>query len=87
MTPPPPPNDIYSRIINGPTTTFTSCATIVQLNTRREISYPWELMYLSSLNVYFSYELRVVIWNTEDVPLEESNILTGEQWSDIFVKG
>lgn len=34
-----------------------------------------------------SYELRVVIWNTEDVPLEESNILTGEKCSDIFVKG
>ncbi|XP_067033730.1 otoferlin-like isoform X2 [Acropora muricata] len=34
-----------------------------------------------------NYELRVVIWNTEDVPLEESNILTGEKCSDIFVKG
>ncbi|XP_020629755.1 otoferlin-like isoform X2 [Orbicella faveolata] len=34
-----------------------------------------------------SYELRVVIWNTEDVLLEESNILTGEKCSDIFVKG
>lgn len=34
-----------------------------------------------------TYELRVVIWNTEDVPLEESNILTGEKCSDIFVKG
>ena len=39
------------------------------------------------IHVYFSYELRVVIWNTEDVPLEESNILTGEKCSDIFVKG
>lgn len=37
--------------------------------------------------VRFSYELRVVIWNTEDVLLEESNILTGEKCSDIFVKG
>lgn len=37
--------------------------------------------------VCFRYELRVVIWNTEDVPLEESNILTGEKCSDIFVKG
>ena len=39
------------------------------------------------VNIHFSYELRVVIWNTEDVPLEESNILTGEKCSDIFVKG
>ena len=29
----------------------------------------------------------MVIWNTEDVLLEESNILTGEKCSDIFVKG
>ena len=36
---------------------------------------------------YRSYELRVVIWNTEDVLLEESNVLTGEKCSDIFVKG
>ena len=39
------------------------------------------------LDVSVSYELRVVIWNTEDVLLEESNILTGEKCSDIFVKG
>ncbi|KAK3744957.1 hypothetical protein QZH41_000287 [Actinostola sp. cb2023] len=34
-----------------------------------------------------SYELRVVIWNTEDVLLDEANIITGEQCSDIFIKG
>ncbi|XP_048582007.1 otoferlin isoform X3 [Nematostella vectensis] len=34
-----------------------------------------------------SYELRVIIWNTEDVLLEEANMLTGEKCSDIFIKG
>ncbi|XP_070694676.1 fer-1-like protein 6 [Pempheris klunzingeri] len=33
------------------------------------------------------YELRVVIWNTEDVILEDSNFLTGQQSSDIYIKG
>ncbi|KAJ8004431.1 hypothetical protein DPEC_G00135640 [Dallia pectoralis] len=33
------------------------------------------------------YELRVVIWNTEDVILEDTNFLTGTQSSDIYVKG
>uniref|UniRef100_A0A3B3DIV1 C2 domain-containing protein n=1 Tax=Oryzias melastigma TaxID=30732 RepID=A0A3B3DIV1_ORYME len=32
------------------------------------------------------YELRIVIWNTEDVILEDSNFLTGQQSSDIYVK-
>jgi hypothetical protein len=32
------------------------------------------------------YELRVVIWNTKDVILEEESI-TGEKMSDIYVKG
>ncbi|CAB3993920.1 myoferlin-like isoform X2, partial [Paramuricea clavata] len=31
------------------------------------------------------YELRVIVWNTSDVYLEESN-LVGEQMSDIYVK-
>lgn len=34
-----------------------------------------------------SYELRVVIWNTEDVILDEDDFFTGERKSDIFVKG
>ncbi|KXJ13200.1 Otoferlin [Exaiptasia diaphana] len=34
-----------------------------------------------------SYELRVVIWNTEDVLLDEANLITGEKCSDIFIKG
>ncbi|XP_077991096.1 otoferlin-like isoform X2 [Glandiceps talaboti] len=33
------------------------------------------------------YELRVIIWNTEDVVLEDSSALTGEAMSDIYVKG
>ncbi|KAA8593057.1 hypothetical protein FQN60_018512, partial [Etheostoma spectabile] len=32
------------------------------------------------------YELRVIIWNTEDVILEDSNFLTGQQSSDIYIK-
>jgi len=34
-----------------------------------------------------SYELRCVIWNTDEVTLDDTNVLTGEQSSDIFVKG
>lgn len=33
-----------------------------------------------------SYELRVVIWNTDDVALDDVNPLTGERSSDIYVK-
>lgn len=33
-----------------------------------------------------SYQLRIVIWNTKDVILEEESI-TGEKMSDIYVKG
>ncbi|XP_078118672.1 fer-1-like protein 6 [Sander vitreus] len=32
------------------------------------------------------YELRVIIWNTEDVILEDTNFLTGQQSSDIYIK-
>lgn len=34
-----------------------------------------------------SYELRVIIWNTEDVVLEDDAFFTGEKMSDIYVKG
>lgn len=34
-----------------------------------------------------SYELRCIIWNTDEVTLDDTNVLTGEQSSDIFVKG
>ncbi|XP_069675359.1 otoferlin-like [Periplaneta americana] len=33
------------------------------------------------------YELRVIVWNTEDVILQEENILSGERMSDIYVSG
>ncbi|KAM4704919.1 fer-1-like protein 6 [Rhinophrynus dorsalis] len=33
------------------------------------------------------YELRIIIWNTEDVILEDENIFTGQKSSDIYVKG
>ena len=34
-----------------------------------------------------SYELRCIVWNTDEVTLDDVNVLTGEQSSDIFVKG
>ena len=34
-----------------------------------------------------SYELRVIIWNTDDVLLEDDAFFTGEKMSDIYVKG
>ncbi|XP_066595937.1 otoferlin [Prorops nasuta] len=33
------------------------------------------------------YEIRVIVWNTESVPLVESQFLTGDKCSDIYVKG
>lgn len=33
------------------------------------------------------YELRVVVWDTEDVYLDETSVVTGERMSDIYVKG
>ena len=34
-----------------------------------------------------SYELRVIILNTDDVVLEPDCLVTGEKMSDIYVKG
>ncbi|KAK4877630.1 hypothetical protein RN001_010136 [Aquatica leii] len=34
-----------------------------------------------------SYELRVIIWNTDEVILEDDAFFTGEKMSDIYVKG
>eukprot|EP00058_Branchiostoma_floridae_P020854 XP_002606344.1 hypothetical protein BRAFLDRAFT_57280 [Branchiostoma floridae] len=34
-----------------------------------------------------SYELRVIIWNTDDVIAEDDDFFTGEKMSDIYVKG
>ena len=36
--------------------------------------------------VAFRYQLRIIIWNTSDVILDEVSI-TGEAMSDIYVKG
>lgn len=33
------------------------------------------------------YELRVIIWNTDDVFLDDVNPFTGDPSSDIYVKG
>lgn len=33
------------------------------------------------------YELRVIIWNTDEVILEDDDYFTGEKSSDIFVRG
>ena len=33
------------------------------------------------------YELRCIIWNTDEVVLEDTNPITGEASSDIFVRG
>lgn len=46
----------------------------------------WPELYTKSF-FFFRYELRVIIWNTEDVILEDENIFTGQKSSDIYVKG
>lgn len=33
------------------------------------------------------YELRVIVWNVADVPLDEVSVITKEEMSDIYVKG
>ena len=33
------------------------------------------------------YVLRIVVWNTSDVVLDEVSVATGEAMSDIYVKG
>ena len=34
-----------------------------------------------------SWELRVIVWNTDEVVLEDDAFFTGEKMSDIYVKG
>lgn len=34
----------------------------------------------------FSYQLRLTIWNTSNVELNDENVVTGEKTSDIYVK-
>ena len=34
-----------------------------------------------------TFELRVIIWNTDEVVLEDCSAFSGEKMSDIYVKG
>ena len=43
------------------------------------------LILTHATTVFLRYELRVIVWNTNDVYLQESN-LAGENMSDIYVK-
>lgn len=45
------------------------------------------LHYQSQLSLPPRFELRVIIWNTDEVILEDDDIFTGEKSSDIFVRG
>lgn len=59
------------------------CSVLILLDTTLRA----EIQFLHCLhNLYYSYELRVVVWNTKDVILDEKSI-TGEEMSDIYVKG
>lgn len=44
------------------------------------------MAYVSPLCPSHSYELRVIIWNTDNVILDDVNPVTGEPSSDIYVK-
>lgn len=46
-------------------------------------------LFLSLVNTLLmsSFELRVIIWNTDDVILEDDAFMTGEKMSDIYVRG
>ena len=37
-------------------------------------------------DAYFSYEVRVIVWSTSDVPPSETSI-TGDEMNDMYVKG
>uniref|UniRef100_A0A8C0FQW1 C2 domain-containing protein n=1 Tax=Bubo bubo TaxID=30461 RepID=A0A8C0FQW1_BUBBB len=51
----------------------------------RRVSLPKHVSH-SPLRPSHSYELRVIIWNTDDVILDDVNPITGEPSSDIYVK-
>ena len=40
-----------------------------------------------SLREPAEYELRVIVWNTMDIDLQEVSRVTGEPMTDIYVKG
>ena len=33
------------------------------------------------------YELRVIVWNAMNIPLDEVSVMSGENMSDIYIKG
>lgn len=43
-------------------------------------------MYVILASLLVRYVLRVIVWNTAEVIMEETSI-TGEKMSDIYVKG
>lgn len=45
------------------------------------------LSYIFSFLLVSRFELRVIVWNTDEVVLEDDDIFTGEKSSDIFVRG
>lgn len=45
------------------------------------------IAYSKYLFVIDRFELRVIVWNTDEVVLEDDDIFTGEKSSDIFVRG
>lgn len=45
------------------------------------------LYIVNSVFSFSSFELRVIIWNTDEVVLEDDAFFTGEKMSDIYVKG
>ena len=58
------------------------------LSSRFEILYcSLRFEHFSQLFSLNSYELRCIIWNTDDVVLEDDAFFTGEKMSDIYVKG
>lgn len=45
------------------------------------------ILFSNYISVTDRFELRVIVWNTDEVVLEDDDIFTGEKSSDIFVRG
>lgn len=76
LGPPGPPFNITPRKAKkwvSPHTTYPLAALTEQFNSLAP-------------NISLRYVLRVIVWNTKDVLLDEKSI-TGEEMSDIYVKG
>ena len=55
-----------------------------------KVAYFWTIRATNRLDyvsVVGRFELRVIVWNTDEVVLEDDDIFTGEKSSDIFVRG